>query len=135
MFSAHPNLPLEKWKEVREMLVHHGLLRQFHVKSFELKALEDAYSVFGDDIDGYTWDEGNVEQLKASKVAQTKRRLGIERARKYTTEENVRESREAGFFSAMYSLGRCSSEDYKEFIRWGVTEFTEDFHCSMGLNW
>lgn len=135
MFSTHPNLPIEKWKEVRQMLVKHGLLRQFHVKSFRIKTLEEAYSVFGEDIDGYTWDEGNVEELKQSKVAQTKLRLGIERGRYRTTEENVRESREAGFFSAMYSLGRCAGEDYREYIRWGVTEFTEDYHCSMGLNW
>jgi len=135
MFSTHLKMSTEQWKEIRLMLKKLGLLQLLHVKSFKLDILEDAYSVLGDEIEGYTWDEGNVEQFGKSTVIQSKKRLVIERWWQWTTEEMVRADREAGFESAVYDMGNCSGKVYDKFIGWGVTEFAEDYHCSMGLNW
>ena len=135
MFSTHLKMSAEQWKEIRLMLKKLGLLQRLHVKSFKLDILEDVYSVFGDEIEGYTWDEGNVEQFGKSTVIQSKKRLVIERWWTWTTEEMVCADRKAGFESAVYDMGNCSGKVYDKFISWGVTEFTEDYHCSMGLNW
>ncbi len=46
----------------------------------------------------------------------------------------------AGYFASVRGLtDRVSSHipaaRYREMIRMGVTEFTDDFNCSFGLNW
>ena len=42
---------------------------------------------------------------------------------------------ENGFSVAAYNLPRGDMGVYERLISWGVTEFTEDHHVSMGLNW
>ena len=135
MFSTHLKMTAEQWQEVRLMLKKLGLLPLLHVKSFKLDILEDAYSVLGDEIEGYTWDEGDIEQFQKSTLKQSKKRLVIERWWTWSTEEKTRADREAGFETAVYDMGNCSSQLYEKFLSWGITEFTEDYHCSMGLNW
>ena len=117
------------------MLERYRLLHLFHIKSFKLEILEDAYAVFGDEIEGYTWDEGNARQFQNSALGRSPRRLVIERLPDRTTEDVIRADRAAGFETAVYEMGHCSGEDYRKFFDLGVTEFTEDHHCSMGLNW
>ena len=70
-----------------------------------------------------------------STVIQSKKRLVIERWWQWTTEEMVQKDRESGFESGVYDMGNCPATVYDQFISWGITEFTEDYHCSMGLNW
>lgn len=135
MFSTHLKMTAEQWQEVRLMLKKLGLLPLLHVKSFKLDILEDAYSVLGDEIEGYTWDEGDIEQFQKSTLKQSKKRLVIERWWTWSTEEKTRADREAGLETAVYDMGNCSSQLYEKFLSWGITEFTEDYHCSMGLNW
>jgi len=141
MFSTHPALPLEKWHEVKEMLIRLGLLRHFHVKSFSPDILETAYSVLGCEIDGYTLDtqkmeDNTIEGLLATGVDIQKCRVGIEIRAENMTKENVRRVLEAGMFAAAYALPRCDFDElYEKLISFGVTEFTEDYHCSMGLNY
>ena len=50
-------------------------------------------------------------------------------------EEDVKHIPEAGFSVAAYYLPRRDMSIYERLISWGVTEFTEDHHVSMGLNW
>ena len=135
MFSTHPALTVGQWEQVKKMLARRGLLPLFHIKSFSLDVLETAYSVFGDEIDGYTWDDGDAEKFKASALADACCRLGIEHRRTAITAESVAAIREAGFFAAAWNVGRIPSDEYRRLIALGVTEFTEDYHCSMGLNW
>lgn len=135
MFSTHLKMSVDSWKQIRLMLQTYKLLHLFHIKSFKLDILEDAYSVFGDDIEGYTWDEGNSEQFKAGKLGSSTSRLVIERLPDRTTEAVIRADRAAGFETAVYEMGRCCAEEYRKFLELGVCEFTEDYHCSMGLNW
>ena len=136
MFSTHPAPSESAWAKVKDMLLRYGLTKKFHVKSFKLPILEHAYSIFGDTIDGYTWDNGNVEDFKKSKLYGANCRLGIELVKKDMTRELAREIIDAGFFAAVFGLKeRVHYEEIEELMEWGVTEFTEDHHCSMGLNW
>ena len=140
MFSTHPGLTVEQWQEVKEMLSKRGLLKKFHVKSFRLEILKTAYSVLGTDIDGYTfdvgsWKDSNIDALLNSGIDLKSCRVGIEVDFHNYTEEIAKAIRDAGFFAAAWNLGRRNFEDYERLIGWGVTEFTEDYHCSMGLNY
>ena len=138
MFSTHPNLPPQKWLEVKEMLTRYGLLKGFHVKAPDAQTIADAYAVLGSEIDGYTLD---VQRLEADSVATmlqtgvdvTRCRVGIEIRYKNCTEAAVKEVLAAGMFAAVWNLPRCSFEEYERLLSYGVTEFTEDYHCSPGL--
>lgn len=140
MFSTHPALTPEQWKQVKDMLIRHGLLQSFHIKSFELEVLKTAYSIFGTEIDGYTWDndfwdDGKIDTLRSIGIDSSKCRVGLEyRFREYT-EEIAQNILSAGFFAAAWSIQRADADDYARLMSWGVTEFTEDYHCSMGLNY
>lgn len=140
MFSTHPGLTVEQWEQVKDMLIRRGLLKNFHVKSFDMEILQKAYSVFGTDIDGYTydivkWDDSRINTFLNSGIDTKSCRVGIEvRFRDYT-EQIAKDIISAGFFAAAWSIRRRDFEEYERLISWGVTEFTEDYHCSMGLNY
>lgn len=142
MFSTHPDLPTEKWIDVKDMLKRRGLLKNFHVKSFGLEVLQHAYSVLGTEIEGYTldvgtgkWSESLPDKFLTSGIDTNACRVGIEvRCRDYT-KEIATAIRDAGFFAAVWDLKRRDFEEYERLMAWGVTEFTEDYHCSMGLNY
>ena len=140
MFSTHPGLSREKWLDVKEMLSRRGLLSSFHVKSFEQRILARAYSVFGTEIDGYTFDCNTLNDeliagLLSIGIDNTKCRLVYEHPFNYYTEEGAKKILDAGLSASAYSVKVRSADEYERLIRWGVTEFTEDNHCSMGLNW
>ena len=140
MFSTHPGLTVSQWKQVKDMLVRHGLLHKFHIKSFEIRILQTAYSVFGTEVDGYTWDnedwnDSKVEEFLASGIDFSNCRAGIEIQAKDYTKEIAKQITDAGLFAAAWNIQRNSSAEYERLISYGVTEFTEDYHCSMGLNW
>ena len=136
MFSTHPAPSDAAWAKVKDMLLRYGLTKKFHIKSFDLKILEHAFEIFGQTIDGYTWDNGNVEDFKNSKLYGANCRLGIELTKKDMTKELAREIIDAGFFAAVFGLKqRVPYREFEELMDWGITEFTEDHHCSMGLNW
>lgn len=135
MFSTHPALSVEEWKKVKLMLKKYGLLKVFHIKSFSLEILETAYSIFGDSIEGYTWDDGDVKKMKETAINPYKCRVGIELKFDSYTKEIVEEIIDAGFFAAAWKIGHRNMDEYRRVMSYGVTEFTEDYHCSMGLNW
>ena len=138
MFSTHPGLTVEQWKEVREMLSRRGLLRSFHIKSFDIEILKTAYAVFGTEIEGYTfdigtWQDSHVETLLNSGIDVKACRVGIEVRFDSYTEQIAEMIRGAGLFAAAWNIRRRDFFEYERLFSWGVTEFTEDYHCSMGL--
>ena len=142
MFSTHPDLPTEKWIEVKDMLKRRGLLEKFHIKSFGLEVLQHAYPIFGTEIDGYTldvgtgkWSEELMEKVKNSGIDASACRVGIEVRSRDCSQEITDAITNAGFFAAVWDLKRRDFDDYTRFMSWGITEFTEDYHCSMGLNY
>lgn len=140
MFSTHPGLTVDQWKQVRDMLECRGLLKSFHIKSFMIDVLQTAYSVFGTDIDGYTydigtWDDTQMEALKNTGIDAKACRVGMELRFKDYTEQLAKRIREAGFFASAWDIRQRDFDEYERLISWGVNEFTEDHHCSMGLNY
>ena len=140
MFSTHPGLNVEQWQEVKEMLKRRGLLKLFHIKSFEIEILKTAYSVFGTEIEGYTfdigeWEDGRVDTLLNSGIDASACRVGIEVRFDDYTEEIASSIRTAGFFASAWDVKCRDFSEYERLYSWGVTEFTEDYHCSMGLNY
>ena len=138
MFSTHPGLTVEQWGEVKDMLSVRGLLPYFHIKSFGLDILECAYSVFGSEIDGYTYDVSSwtptrVSDFKKLGIDRSACRVGIEFQFGEYTEEIAREISDGGFFASAWNVFRRDYREYERLISFGVTEFTEDYHCSMGL--
>ena len=140
MFSTHPGLTVEQWQEVKAMLKKRGLLKKFHIKSFGADILKTAYSVFGNEIDGYTYDVSSWKDTTVATFADTgidprSCRVGIEFMFSSYTEEIAREICEAGYFASAWDVKRRKFSEYERLMSWGVTEFTEDYHCSMGLNY
>ncbi len=140
MFSTHPALTVDQWVQVKAMLSARGLLKNFHIKSFRLETLRTAYSVFGTEIDGYTYDINNwadslVDELLHSGIDTRACRVGIEVRFDHYTEHIAKAIRGAGLFAAAWGIKRRDFEEYERLMSWGVTEFTEDNHCSMGLNY
>ena len=139
MFSTHPGLTYEQWQRVRRMLLERELLSDFHVKSFRIERLQAAYEVLGTDIEGYTYDRREpdpmaVSDLLSSGIDTTACRCGIEHRFNHCTEGSVRAITASGLFAAAYDIKRRDIEEYERLISYGVTEFTEDYHCSMGLD-
>ncbi len=139
MFSTHPGLDAEQWNQIKEMLKERGILKNFHIKSFRIEQLQTAYSVFGTEIDGYNfdvkeWDDSRVDALLNSGIDAKACRVGIEIQFSHYTEEIARAIRKAGFFASAWNIKRRDFSEYERLFDLGVTEFTEDYHCSMGLN-
>ena len=143
MFSTHPALARDEWMRVQAMLETRGLLRQFHVKSFDPETLRGAYAVFGTGIEGYTLDVGTneeaylqaVETMDSIGIDKTRCRTGIELFYKSMTSERCATIKAAGHFPAVWALSHAPARRFRDFIRMGVTEFTDDFNCSFGLDW
>ena len=140
MFSTHPGLTVEQWKEVKEMLSRRSLLKSFHIKSFGIDILKTAYSVFGDEIEGYTfdigeWQDSHIETLLSSGIDKNVCRVGIEVQFDEYTEEIAEKIRSAGFFASAWNVKHRDFSEYERLMSYGVTEFTEDYHASMGLNY
>ena len=140
MFSTHPGLTKEQWEEVKDMLTRRGLLKSFHIKSFGIDILKTAYSVFGTDIDGYTydvggWDGTQVKTFLESGIDRHGCRCGIEVQFDEYTEEIAKKILSGGLFASAWNIQRRDFDEYEKLISWGVREFTEDYHISMGLNY
>lgn len=139
MFSTHPALTKEQWEQVKKMLKKYDLLKHFHIKG-GISVIPGAYEVMGDEIDGYTVDiqkllPDTIEKFDAIGVDRSRCRTVIEMRQEKVEEEDVKKVLEAGYTAAIWNMVHSVSfTEYERFIEWGVTEFTEDRHCSMGLN-
>ena len=116
------------------------IIEKIVIKSFGLDILKTAYSVFGTEIDGYTYDIGKYDQTKipallGSGIDASACRVGMEIAFNDYTEEIANDIRKAGFFAAAWNIQRRDFSEYERLMSFGVTEFTEDNHCSMGLSY
>jgi len=140
MFSTHPGLTVDQWKQVKDMLACRGLLKSFHIKSFDINILQTAYTVFGTEIDGYTydlraWEDSKIDILKNIGIDAKACRVGMEVRFNEYTERIAKNIRAAGFFASAWAIKQRDFDEYERLISWGVNEFTEDNHCSMGLNY
>ena len=146
-FSTGSNRSVEDWQAIREMLQRHNLLDRFQAKCHysDVEGLHKLFSVFGNDLYGYTlwsmdWQPDMPEKL-LSVGFDTSKVHGVielrETLEKHNfTPENLKQIRDAGFrASGLSCWGLKTGEYFRRLIDMGVSEFTEDFHCSMELNW
>ncbi len=146
IFSVHPVLTKEEWEYVRQKLIKYRLLDQFWVKLGEPDGVRVAKEVLGDDIAGYIVIQGSkmdwdpLERVMECGLDPKKHKIVIEYFYIPYTEdridEKIKTAREEGFVvSAALMTGGSSGPAIKKLIDMGVTEFTLDHHCSMGLDW
>lgn len=137
MFSTHPEPTRETWLEVKKALNRYELLPYFHVKAPKVSTIKDAWEVFGDEIDGYTYDvqkmeDDTIPRLLATGVDPARVRVGIEvRVKNYKDTDPAR-ILAAGMFAAAWDIPRSDFDEvYGRLISLGVTEFTEDHHLPL----
>ncbi len=145
IFSIHPDFCEEEWRQIKKMLADHNLLKSFKVKSTGMDVLKNVFEVFGNEINGYilwskTYNDTLIERLKGLPLDLSRVCGVIEVVEKLDVPqlnmENVKKIKEAGFkASAISCWGRKTGDYYKRLLDIGVSEFTEDYHCSFGLNW
>jgi glycerophosphoryl diester phosphodiesterase len=142
MLSVHPALSEAEWGDLKALAIKYGVLERLHVKSFYTQILETAYSVFGDSIDGYTYDVGSfsnyeevIQTFQNIGIDSTKNRCVIEWNMSNITSTIASATISAGYGVSVWNLGRPTGEKYHELIDMGVTEFTDDYNCSYGLEW
>ena len=142
IFSVHPGLSIPEWEKVRLMLEKYKLLDQFWIKTGSISRQKNALEVFGNDIGGHiliqgvksSWDP--AEQAKECGFDRNKQKVVIEYFYLGATEEKIRLAKNEGFdVSIATTRGGFSGPDMRKLIGMGVTEFTSDHHCSMGLDW
>jgi len=142
IFSVHPQLTKEQWLIVRELLIKYRLLNQFYVKSNEIPTHQTCLEVFGTDIAGYIVIYGARDKMhpidftNAMGFDRSKHNIIIEYFDHIVTEEMMKNARDAGFdLSIACMRGGVTGQRMQYLIDNGVTEFTLDHHCSMGLSW
>ena len=142
IFSVHPELTKEQWLHVKELLIKYRLLEHFWVKSHQIKTHKICNEVFGTEIAGriviqpsrLDWDP--AEMVRKMELDPKANNVVIEFFNIAATEKKIRTARDEGFpVSIAAMVGGISGVYMKQLIDLGVSEFTLDHHCSMGLAW
>lgn len=146
IFSVHPDLTKDQWVYVRRLLEKYRLLDQFWIKLGDPVGLKPALEVFDDSVAGYiliqrsrdNWDPD--EHVKECGLDKNRHRIVIEFFYIPFTEagidEKIKTAREEGYVVSVAAMtGGTSGVAMQKLIDMGVSEFTLDHHCSMGLDW
>ena len=135
---------------IRDMAEQFGVLDTLRIKASDREVLLAAESVFGHDIAGYIvvppqdadWDpltfiktigfaDRSAESMQDSEYAVT-----IEYPSAAATPEAIKNAVAEGFPVSVEAIGNGISGPVMErLIELGVSEFTVNSHCSIGLNW
>ena len=146
IFSVHPSLSIDEWKYVRELLEKYRLLEKFWIKSNVPEDHKAVLSVFGDRIAGHiiiypvAADTDPLEYAQMCGLDPKKHRIVMEYFyipyNEETVDERIRRARDEGFNVSVAAMrGGVSGVTMRKLIDIGVSEFTIDYHCSMGLDW
>lgn len=135
---------------IRDAAERCGVLDRLRIKSGSAAVQYAARRVFGKDIGGYillqgqnsTWDP--LEMAKrcgfvaadAVSAAESEYPLVMEYFYAAATDGKILLAEREGFPVSIATTGKgISGPEQERLIGMGVTEFTIDHHCSMGLNW
>ena len=147
MFSVHPNLD-GHWENIKAMAKKYGVLDKLNIKSGNgSSGIGVPMSVLRNDVESYTVDlnatqiAGDIDSqiatfnsiLTTNQIDRTKCRCGIEFMAEPSSAQ-IQAVLNAGFFAGSSYHG-SSAVTMQSLIEQGVTEFTEDFNASYGLNW
>lgn len=142
IFSVHPALTREQWQYVRKLLIKYRLLEHFWVKNGDVDVHKLCLEVFGNEIAGHILLYGAHDNIPPAELIRkigydlTRDNVVIEYFDHIATEEKIKDALDAGCkVSIAAMLGGISGIRMQDYIDLGVTEFTLDHHCSMGLSW
>ena len=142
IFSVHPALTREQWLHIKELLIKYRLLEHFWVKSHQIQTHRICNEVFGTEIAGriviqparLDWDP--AEMVREMELDPKADNVVIEFFASAATEKKIKTARQEGFPVSIAAMrGGISGVHMKRLIDLGVSEFTLDHHCSMGLCW
>ncbi len=141
---------IDHFTYIRKMAEKNGVLRQLRVKSGNYKIQKAALRVFGHDIAGYiliqgqksTWDPLEVAKMAGlvsngkNSIKDSNYNVVMEYFYAAATDAKIQHAMKQGFPVSIATTGPgISGPELERLITMGVTEFTVDHHCSMGLNW
>lgn len=144
MLSIHPNWTESEWLEIKAMTDKLSLTEKLNLKfAGGENFFGTTYPVFGDEIESYAIDvstsrdaaESMASLIETLGIDLSKVRVGIEYFGGVITTAKVNNAIANGMFAAMVMDGAITSEDYEYWMEHGVSEFTDDNHTSVGLNW
>jgi hypothetical protein len=142
IFSVHPALTKEQWLYVRNLLIKYRLLEHFWVKSGQINTQRLCLEVFGTDIAGHILIFGAKNKWDPAELAReigfdlSRNNVVVEYFNHIVTEEQIINAKNEGFNVSIAAMrGGASGPHMKKLIDLGVSEFTVDHHCSMGLDW
>ena len=137
MLSVHPSLS-GHWANIKALAKRCGVLHNLNIKS-DPTSIEVPMAVLLDDIESYTIDDStstsNVARFNSLKTTYniTKARCIIEYNKTAITDALIEEVLNNGYACGVFNYSAIS--DMLELYGKGVTEFTEDYNSSVGLNW
>lgn len=128
---------------IRKLAEKWRVLDNLWIKSGDPNVQKASLSVFGTDIGGYimiqgassTWDIVNQANLCGFDFS--KHKVVMEYFYSAITEEKIQNAIDGGFYAVSVATtgDGISGAEMTRLIELGVTEFTIDHHCSMGLDW
>lgn len=134
---------VKNFNAIRKLAEKWRVLDKLWIKSGDPNVQKASLSVFGTDIGGYimiqgassTWDIVNQASLCGFDFS--KHKVVMEYFYSAITEEKIQNAIDSGFYAVSVATtdDGISGEEMTRLIELGVTEFTIDHHCSMGLNW
>lgn len=144
MYSIHPLWGSSECRNNYDFCKKQGVLHLLTPKMPIAESYFDyfrtLYSVFGNDVKAYAL---NIDTTTVDSIISLVKNMNIEvpvtleLMANDITEEAVKKIVDNGFRASVapYTGVEITGEMIKTWIKWGVTEFTEDHNCSFGLNW
>lgn len=142
MLSVHPYPSASEWQEIKSLANKYGVLGSICIKAGSIYALEAAKAVFGDNVESYilyctvasTADNAVTNMDSIFENDKGKVRLVIELSGDLATETRFSAILAGGYSASVYN-SQTSAEQVTKWMDMGVSEFTEDYNTSFGLNW
>ena len=143
--SVHPNL-VGHWENIKSLAKKYNVLNVLNIKasigSETYPDIEVPMSVLGNDVESYTIDVSQsvdnstafAELLSRNNIDRNTVRCVIEFNNIAITDDLISSALSAGFKVGCFNYGSDGAQ-VVNLINKGVTEFTEDKNCSVGLNW
>lgn len=143
MFSIHPLWSTSECENMKAFAKKHNVLNKLTLKMPIAESYFDYFStlyyVFGEDVKSYALNCSDNSEAIMTRVKEMgiKVPVTIEIMSDKISEDIVKSIVNNGFRASVAPAANhtITGEMMKNWIKWGVTEFTEDHNCSFGLNW